>query len=329
MPKNNFYRNSRLSFLSGFNIKRLKRLCERELNEALRDIDRNHGNLKNAEKQRLEIATEASEFIDAIQNPDNPFSWSFYERLAKFRDFLGTLSNSVLFDDFEKKFLHSVYSSIPQGDLDKNLTDDQILPYKLPENERVEILQNLKNLLAEKGLDASWLENLPLQDILIRNAPKYFLKKNLPPNDTAKTISTPRALYLNGSIHYNNGTRPDGSEGFDIDSPEGMVFLLHELRHCWQSQNPNWSERYQGKDIGIETDAFERQVEFEKTMNLRIPSDSSLINFFDNAETESDPFLLKSRHLWDSRGYGCPDKNYTFPDHKPFCNPHKKGEEQQ
>lgn len=309
MTERSSYRYSRLSFFNEASIKKLKQLCRREFSQALRAAQQQNRKWSAEVKTRLEKAMEADEFADMLQNPNREFEWDFYERLGLFRDFLKTLSTSSLYDNYEKAFLSEIYSSIPKGDLNKELSYDQVLPYTLSEEERKELLGKLTARLVENGLDASWLNELPLRNIYVRNTPLKFFKDK-------SYLEIPRALYVDGAIHYNIGKRPHGEESYAIDSKEGMAILLHELRHCWQSQNPEWTERHQNKDISIETDAFLKQFEFQKALDLQIPSYSGLMHFFDFVSPTEAAFDIKSKRLWRGNGYGCPDRNYTFPGQK-------------
>lgn len=235
-------------------------------------------------KARLEKAMEADEFADMMLNPNREFEWDFYERLGQFRDFLKTLRTSSLYNDYEKAFLSKIYSSIPEGDLNKELSYDQVLPYALSEEECKELLGKLTAHLVENSLNASWLNELSLRNIYVRNTPLKFSK------DKAY-LEISRALYADGAIHYNIGKRPHGEESDAIDSKEGMAILLHELRHCWQSQNPEWTERHQDKDI---SDAILKQFEFQKALNLQIPSDSDLMQSFDSVSPTEEAFSISS-----------------------------------
>lgn len=272
---------------------------------------RNNKTANGAPRQRpgLKKRWEADEFADMMLNPNREFEWDFYERLGQFRDFLKTLRTSSLYNDYEKAFLSKISSSIPEGDLNKELSYDQVLPYALSEEERKELLGKSTDRLVESGLNASWLNELPLRNIYVRNTPLKFSK------DKAY-LEISRALYADGAIHYKIGKRPHGEESYAIDSKEGMAILLHELRHCWQSQAPEWMERHQDKDISIETDAFLKQFEFQKSLDLQIPSDSDLMQFFDFVSPTEAAFDIKSKRLWRGNGYGCPDRNYTFPGQK-------------
>ncbi len=309
MTERNSYRYSRLAFFNEASIKKLKQLCGREFTQAQRAAQQQNRKWSAEAKARLKKATEADEFADMMLNPNREFEWDFYERLGLFRDFLKTLRTSPIYDDSEKAFLSEIYSSIPEGDLNEKLSYDQVLPYTLSEEERKELLGKLTDHLVESGLDASWLNELPLKNIYVRNTPLKFSKNKA-------YLEIPRALYANGAIHYNIGKRPHGEESYAINSKEGMAILLHELRHCWQSQAPEWMERHQDKDISIETDAFLKQFEFQKALDLQIPSYSDLMQFFDFVSPTEATFDIKSKRLWRGNGYGCPDRNYTFPGQK-------------
>lgn len=305
MPTKNAYKYSQLKFLDGFSIKKLKHICDKEL---LPIVQNDSHKWTEEEKRHAENTLSACEFVDTLYDPNRQFEWNFYERLAEFRDFLQIIKDSKNFDKFERDFLNQVYTAIPAGNLNVCLSEDQIQAYPLSEAERIELLENLTSLLKSLNIDAAWLHNLPLQGIYLLNAPLRLSQKEIP-----------RAQYVNGNIYYNSGARPNGKEGFAIDSPEGLIYLLHELRHCWQSQDPEWMERYQNKDISIETDAFEKQFELEKAQNLETPSDPTSIKFFDSVSPSEQEFDIKSKPLWRRHGYGCPDKNYVFPGNAPYC----------
>lgn len=121
-------------------------------------------------------------------NPNREFDWDFYERLGQFRDFLKALRTSSLYDNYKKAFLSEISSSIPEGDLNKELSYDQVLPYALSEEERKELLGKLTDHLVENGLDASWLNELPLRNIYVRNTLLKFSKNKV-------YLEIPRALY--------------------------------------------------------------------------------------------------------------------------------------
>ncbi len=109
-------------------------------------------------------------------------------------------------------------------------------------------------------------------------------------------IKTPRAatIYENGinivklNVGEQNYKKP--SDYNDLKSS-----LLHELRHIWQLNNPEWKEKYAEKDIDIEVDAFEWQYKLERILGIK---SSSQREKFESLTTKED----KAKYLWSHYG---------------------------
>lgn len=126
------------------------------------------------------------------------------------------------------------------------------------------LIENFINDFKDSKEDIEWLTELKTLKFKIEmvNFP-MATKKN------GEYQKTPRAATIreNGedkiklNVGKQNYKKPK-------DYNELKPFLLHELRHIWQLNNPNWKEKYAAKDIDIEVDAFEWQYKLERILEV-------------------------------------------------------------
>ena len=188
--------------------------------------------------------------------------------------------------------------------------DDLPTGIPLSQKEKGALIQEYINVLSEAGEDTQWLEDLKNIDFQINKA--HYPKKVKFKGDE---VGLPRAWTDKNEVTFNTGLIGENNESLQIDSPKGKALLLHELRHIWQSNNPEWKEKYAAKDIDIEVDAFDMQYRFEKLTGVENEGRKIFDNLDEFARKHGYDFEktreLKARELWKNHGYGNPKMKYT------------------
>lgn len=102
------------------------------------------------------------------------------------------------------------------------------------------------------------------------------------------------------------------NESIQFDSGKGKAYLLHELRHVWQLNNPEWKEKYAKKDIDIEVDSFEIQLRFEELMGIK-NDEREIFKYLEEyaIKHKINPMRFKARFLWEQKKYNNPALKYT------------------
>lgn len=188
--------------------------------------------------------------------------------------------------------------------------DDLPTGILLSQKEKGALIQEYINVLSEAGEDTQWLEDLKNIDFQINKA--HYPKKVKFKGDE---VGLPRAWTDKNEVTFNTGLIGENNESLQIDSPKGKALLLHELRHIWQSNNPEWKEKYAAKDIDIEVDAFDMQYRFEKLTGVENEGRKIFDNLDEFARKHGYDFEktreLKAKELWKNHGYGNPKMKYT------------------
>ncbi len=173
-----------------------------------------------------------------------------------------------------------------QGIVGKMQEAGQIIPNKsllrLTEEDRLALFNELAAIYKAKRADATWLYEM-------KDVPTYLNIFATDPSQKAPGGYT---------VPYNDGY--EVGINYHLLSPQGPFVsdrmksdLLHEFRHVWQRNNPEWSSLYHSgpneeHDIDVEVDAYGQQFLFEDL--LGIPESErrfvKLRNFFKTADSK-------------------------------------------
>ncbi|WP_308604088.1 hypothetical protein [uncultured Fibrobacter sp.] len=246
----------------------------------------------------------------AEKNASDDVIYTLYDNYnARMVNEFGVLASKILqqirMDDLNRKL---------QGLVEEMQEAGQITPNKsllrLTEEDRLALFNELATIYKAKHADATWLYEM-------KDVPTYL---NIFATDPSEKITggytTPNGDFYEVGINYNSlsSQAPFVSDIMKSD-------LLHEFRHVWQWNNPEWSVLYHSgpnkeHNIDVEVDAYGQQFFFDDLLD--IPESERRLNEFRKFLKQNPPNTAKNRHFlaqWIDKFYKEKGKSSNY-----FCH---------
>ena len=237
--------------------------------------NKNFGNRQNMANFLLEKARRYSKSkFFAEKNASDDVIYTLYDNYnARMVNEFGVLASKILqqirMDALNRKL---------QGIVEKMQEAGQITPNKsllrLTEEDRLALFNELAAIYKAKRADATWLYEM-------KDVPTYlniFATDPSPKAPDGYTVQKDDGYEVGINYHLLSPQGPFVSDRMKSD-------LLHEFRHVWQWNNPEWSSLYHSgpnkeHNIDVEFDAYVQQMHFDDL--LGIPASGRPIDAFRN-----------------------------------------------